>query len=387
MKAEPAGPDAEAVVYLDHAATSPLRAVALDAMLPWLTGAFGNPSGAHSVARKAKRAIEDARDEIAEFVGRHPLEIVFTSGGTEADNHIVAAAARRGGGIVVSAIEHHAVLEPAHRLAASVIPVTAAGTVDPESIQDLVAADTSLVSVMAANNETGAIQPLAEIARAVRKRAPKAWLHTDAVQAAAWLDLRDVAALVDALSLSAHKLGGPQGVGALVVPRAERVEALLQGGGQEREMRSGTHNVAGIVGFAAAARESAAQRDEVAVRVGALRDRLEAKVLADNADVRPTMGGGHRLPNNLHLCFAGVESEALVFLLDRDGVCASAASACSSGGAVISHVLAAMGVDPAWSRGAVRLTLGRETTEADVDRAAVALASAVARLRSSGGAL
>lgn len=378
--------DERDVVYMDHAATSPLRPSALAAMMPWLDGLYGNPSGAHFVARRAKRAIEDARDHIAGVIGRHPLELVFTSGGTEANNHVVRAAARSARGrIVVSAVEHHAVLEPAHDLDASVVAVDSDGRVDLAALQASLVGDVALVSVMAANNETGVLQPLADVARIVRRHAPTAWLHTDAVQAAPWLDVSELAENVDSMSVSAHKLGGPQGVGLLVVPRGLRIPPLLLGGGQEREMRSGTHNVAGIIGFAAAFVEAASERAATSAAVGALRDTLERSILERVDGVRRTLNANvERLPNNSHLCFAGIESESLVFLLDRAGVCASAASACSSGGVVVSHVLQAMGVPHEWAAGALRLTLGPQTSEREVRRTVESVAGAVDQLREAG---
>jgi cysteine desulfurase len=285
---------------------------------------------------------------------------------------------------VCSAIEHEAVLGPVGLVGGRTVPVDAHGTLDLDALEAALTPDTTLVSVMAANNEVGAVQPVGDVAEVVARRAPGAVVHTDAVQAAPWLDLRDLAAGAGLISLSAHKLGGPQGVGALVVRRGTPLRALTLGGGQERELRSGTHNVAGIAGFAAALRAVAASRPQTAARVAALRDRLAEGLLravpgtvetgVDGADRR------RRLPGTLHLCLPGIESEALLFLLDEAGVCASAASACASGAQQASHVLAAMGVPPEAATGALRLSLGWTSTDADVDRALSAIPAAIARL-------
>ncbi|HEY8545196.1 MAG TPA: aminotransferase class V-fold PLP-dependent enzyme, partial [Acidimicrobiales bacterium] len=239
-----APPDAPPVTYLDHAATTPLRPEARAAMLPWLGGAFGNPSGAHRVARAARQAIDEARDTIAALLGCAPNEVVFTAGGTEADNlAVLGVAAARPGPVVACAVEHHAVLEPVHAVGGVTCRVDRGGVVDLDALAAVLTPATSLVTVMTANNEVGTVQPLDEVARVVRGRAPEAALHTDAVQGAPWLDLGRVAAACDLVTVSAHKLGGPQGVGVLVVRRGTPLRARALGGGQERELRSGTHNV------------------------------------------------------------------------------------------------------------------------------------------------
>jgi cysteine desulfurase len=397
----------EQLTYLDHAATTPLRPEARAAMLPWLGERYGNPSGAHRVARAARRAVDEARDAVAEAVGCQPGEVVFTSGGTEADNLAVKGVhAARPGPVLCSAVEHEAVLGPVASVGGGTVAVDGWGVVDLDALAGALGPDTTLVSVMAANNEVGTVQPLAEVADVVRRRAPGAALHTDAVQAAPWLDLPALVAGADLVSLSSHKLGGPQGVGALAVRRGTPLQAQALGGGQEREVRSGTHNVAGIVGFAAALRAVAASRDETAARVRRMRDRLAGGLLAaipgtvvtgepgplaagsrgdgPAGEAAPTPGsraGAGLLPGCLHLCLPGVESEALLFLLDEAGLCASAASACASGAQQASHVLAAMGVPAERSRGALRLSLGWTTTDADVDRALATVPAAVARLQ------
>jgi cysteine desulfurase len=282
---------------------------------------------------------------------------------------------------VCPAAEHHAVLHCVEHVGGTVVGVDAAGAVDVGALEEAVAAvQPSVVSVMAVNNEVGTVSPLADVAAAVRRAAPGALLHTDAVQAACWIDLPPVTALVDAVSLSAHKFGGPKGAGVLVLRDGCRVEPLVLGGGQERDRRSGTLNVAGIVATAVALSETVAEREEECRRVGALADRLAAGLSAVDG-VRETVPADRRVPGVVHVCVEGVESEALLFMLDAADVCASAASACSSGAMAPSHVLAAMGVEPGLARGALRLSLGHATAQADVDRALEAVTDAVARLR------
>jgi len=392
MTGVPAGPRPPA--YLDHAATTPLRPEARAAMLPWLDGGFGNPSGDHAVARAARQAVDEARDTVAALLGCAPNEVVFTGGGTEADNLAVrGVVAARPGAVLCSAVEHHAVLHPVEHLGGKTVAVDRRGRLDLDALADALDAhpDATLVSVMGANNEVGTVQPVAAAAGLVRERAPGAVVHCDAVQAAAWLDPAELTAGADLVSVSAHKFGGPQGVGVLVVRRGTPLQAQLLGGGQERELRSGTHNVAGIVGMAAALVAKAEHRAGEAARVGALRDRLAAGLLGaiDGAFETAVPDGGadrsHILPGTLHLGIPGVESEALLFLLDEAGVCASAASACASGAQEASHVLAAMGVPADPDLGALRLSLGWTSTPADVDRVLDVLPAAVARLRDAGG--
>lgn len=385
------------LAYLDHAATTPLRPEARAAMLPWLGERFGNPSGAHRVARAARQAVDEARDAVAEVVGCAPGDVVFTGGGTEADNVAVRGVhAARPGAVLCSAVEHDAVLRPVAHVGGRTVPVDARGLIDLDALAALLDErdDVTLVSVMVANNEVGTIQPVAAVAEVVRRHAPGAAVHADAVQAAAWLPLAERLAGTHLVSLSSHKVGGPQGVGALVVRRGTPLRPLMLGGGQERELRSGTHNVAGIVGFAAALQAAAAQRAGTARRARALRDRLaEGLVAALPGTVVTGVPGDHaagdddavtddaRLPGTLHVCLPEVESEALLFLLDEAGVCASAASACASGAQQASHVLAAMGIPAERSRGALRLSLGWSSVDADVDHALRVIPASVARLR------
>ena len=350
------------MTYLDHAATTPVRPGVAEAMLPWLTERYGNPSGGHAVARAARQAVEEARDELAEALGCQPREIVFTGGGTEADNLAIAGVGAR---VACSAIEHHAVLHAVRAAGGSTIPVTPAGIVDV----DAVPADADLVSVMLVNNEIGTVQPLAEVAGRAG-----GLVHTDAVQALPWLDVARLAAPADLVSVSAHKIGGPQGVGALVVREGVTIAPLLWGGGQERERRSGTHNVAGIVGFAAAVRALRAHPSDV-VR---LRDRLADGLRAAIPGCRETVDRSTTVPGILSLLFDDVESEALLVLLDQQGIFASAASSCASGAMEPSHVLAALDLP---ARGSLRLSLGWTSTDADIDHALSVIPAAVAQLK------
>jgi cysteine desulfurase len=361
-------------------------------MLPFLSGTFGNPSGQHAAARAAKTAIEEAREVVAAVLGARPGEIIFTGGGTEADNLAVKGAAHsarrrgRGDGVVTTAVEHHAVLHSVERLEhegfrVAVVPVDAGGVVDLDALAGALDEHTAVVSVMLANNEVGTLQPLAEVAALVAERAPRAVLHTDAVQAAAWMDLATEAAPAALVAVSAHKFGGPKGVGALVVRQGTHVQPVIDGGGQERDLRSGTHNVAGIVGMATALAVAAERRAEEAPRVAALRDRLAGGLTAALPGTSVNGAAGRKLINNCHVTFPGVESEALLLLLDREGLCAAAGSSCASGAMDPSHVLAAMGIPRDRARSSLRLTLGWTSTDADVDEALAVIPAAVERLR------
>ncbi|MGI8686185.1 MAG: cysteine desulfurase family protein [Acidimicrobiales bacterium] len=370
------------LAYFDHAATTPLRPEALDAMLPFLTEHFGNPSGSHAVSRAARAAVDDARVTVAEALGCDPGEVVFTGGGTEADNLALAGVvAGRGGSVVCSAVEHHAVLHATAALGGRVTGVGPDGVVDLDALAATLDEDVSVVSVMLANNEVGVVQPLAEVATVVRRNAPNAVLHTDAVQAFGWLDVAALTKPAALVAVSAHKFGGPKGVGALVVRAGTHVEPILHGGGQERDRRSGTHNVAGIVGMAAAMRATVAGREATVARVGALRDRLADGLLAAVPGTVETGVRADRIAGSCHLRFPGIESEALLILLDDAGLCASAGSACASGALEPSHVLAAMGVPRDEALAGLRLSLGVTTTDDEVDLALKTVPEAVARLR------
>ncbi len=353
-------------------------------MTPWLTRRFGNPSGAHQVARAARAAVDEARDVVADFLGVEPGGITFTSGGTESDNlAILGAVAARPGPVVVSAVEHPAVIESARASGQEVriVPVDADGQVNVDGLRRLLDPDVAIVSVQLVNHETGAVQHLGGIARRVRKLAPRAIFHTDAVQAAAWMDLSVAAGDADLVSISGHKAGGPQGVGVLAARGHQQLRAIIHGGGQERELRSGTQNVAAIAGLGAAVAALGPQRQPAGQRVGRLRDDLSARIRQAVPDAVETAARGPRAPGHLHLRFPGIESESLLVLLDEAGVCASAGAACASGAIEPSPVLLAMGVDKTEALSSLRLSLGPTTAGAEIDAAVAAVTSAVTRLR------
>ncbi|MFT4298528.1 MAG: cysteine desulfurase family protein [Aeromicrobium sp.] len=351
-------------IYLDEAATTPVRRDVLEAMWPYLTGTFGNPSSRHEVGELARRALEEARRAVADFLGARPGEITFTSGGTESDNAAVkgiALASTRGNHVVVSAVEHPAVLESAAWLARQGFEVTElgvdeAGRVSPEALAAVLRDDTALVSIQHANNEVGTVQDIPALAAVAAERGVP--FHTDAVQSAGWLDL-DVTRLgVQALSLSGHKLGAPKGVGALFLARRTPAEPLLHGGGQEGERRSGTENVAAAVGLAAAVR---AERPDAAA-VAVLRDEFIERVLAGVREARLTGDPVNRLPGNASFVFPGRSGESILLDLERRGVVVSSGSACHAGSDEPSHVLTAMGLDREVAQTAVRFTFGTAIT-------------------------
>jgi cysteine desulfurase len=383
------------MAYLDYAATTPMRPEAVAAMQPFLSETFGNPSGGHAAARAAKTALEEAREQVAVSLGAETGEVVLTGGGTEADNLAVkggALAAREAGlgdGVVTTAFEHKGVLAACDRLEregfrVGRVAVDRGGVVDLDALAGALDERTVMVSVMLVNNEVGTIQPLDDVAALMRERAPRAALHTDAVQAVPWLDVAAATAAADLVAISAHKFGGPKGVGALVVRGGRPVTPLIEGGGQERGLRSGTSNVAGSVAMAAALRATERARDDDTARVRTLRDRL-ARGLSEsvpgcffNGDERRKVAG------NCHVGFRGVEAEALLVLLDRRGVSAAAGSSCSSGATEPSHVLEAMGVARDDALASIRLSLGFASTVGDVDVALEALPGAVEQLRPVG---
>ncbi|MFE6967428.1 cysteine desulfurase family protein [Agromyces sp. NPDC057679] len=376
------------MIFLDHAATTPVRREALEAMWPYLTGAFGNPSSRHGLGDEAARALAAARLAVAEVVGARPGDVVFTSGGTEADNLAVkglALASPRRRHLVVSPIEHEAVLESAaylarhHGFAVSEVAVDAAGLVSPEALAAVLRPDTTLVSVQLANNEIGTVQPVAELAALAHEHG--ALMHSDAVQAAGWLPLSLDALGVDALSLAGHKVGAPKGTGALVVRGRLPIEAVLHGGGQERGRRSGTENVAGAVAFATALRLAEADRVASCARVGSLGARLAARVLAELPDARLTGDATRRLPGTVSFVFPGTSGEAVLLELERDGVVCSSGSACAAGSDEPSHVLTAIGVPGELAQTAVRFTLGSSTTASEIEDAATAVVRAVSAVR------
>jgi cysteine desulfurase len=383
----------EPLTYLDYAATAPLRPEVAEAMTAVLAEPLGNPTGSHPAGQRARRLLEEARDEVADALGRPPADIVFTSGGTESANLAVLGpieAARLAGQeetvLLSSAVEHPAVRE-ACRAAAALgadareLPVDRAGVLDLSALVRALSSRITLVAVMTANNETGVLQPVRQVADAVHQRAPHAVVFTDAVQAAPFLDLRDACAGADLVSVSAHKLGGPVGTGALAVRAGVHLAARQHGGGQERERRSGTQDVVGAVGLAAALRATAAERDGAAL-VADRRDRLAIGLLDALPEAQRTVPTGiDVLPGHLHLCIAGVEREELLVALGAHGLCASGGSSCASGALEPSPVLAAMGVPADLAGGAIRFSLGTRTTDEDIERALRIVPDAVAALR------
>ena len=377
------------MLYLDHAASSPLRPQAWEAMAPFRNEDYGNPAGGHAVSRRAKNALEDARDLVADLIGADPLEIVFTGGGTEADNLAVkgtalAAAAR--GGVVTSPIEHDAVLASAGFVEGvgcplALVKVDADGLVDPAEVASHVTPRTAVVSVMMGNNETGVRQPIGQIAEAIRSVHPPAAFHTDAVQGyvSEQIDLGSLD--VDLLSLAAHKFGGPKGVGLLFVRSGTRLEPLIHGGGQELGRRSGTHNVMAVVGMAAAIQALESEREAFQARVAAERDAFEATLAGLVPDVVFTAAGAPRMVQTSHVRIPGIRNEVLLVRLDAAGVAASAASACQSGAATVSHVLEAMGMTPAVARECLRFSFGWSTPEGEGAAAARLVAREVEALR------
>ncbi len=369
-------------VYLDHAASTPMHPEAVEAMQHYMAAEFANPSGAHGPARSARRVIDESRDVVAEIIGCAPGEVVFTSGGTEGANAAVFGAVRRSGGrAVCPAAEHHAVLHCVEHAGGAVVPVTADGNVDIGALSaELVRGGVSVVSVMAVNNEVGSVNDMAAVSAAVRRNAPGAVLHTDAVQAACWLDLRGLWPHVDVLTLSAHKFGGPKGAGVMVIRDGTPLEPLILGGGQERDRRSGTLNVAGIAGTAVALAVTNSRRESEHARLDALRRRLVDGITSRVGCASRTVPLETSVPGVVHICFEGLESESLLFLLDERGVSVSAASACASGAMEPSHVLAAMGVPASRMTGSVRFSLGHTTTRDDVDTAVEAAVESATRL-------
>ena len=387
--------------YLDHAATTPMRAEAVSAMLPYLCGEFGNPSGSHLESRRARHALDAAREQVAVSLGADFGDVVFTAGGTEADNLAVvggwdavtdartsassSAAPLRA--IVCSAIEHHAVLRTCRDLAARSgldlreVPSDKDGVVDLDQLADTLGPEVGLVSVMTVNNEVGTVQPIDTLVELVRRRAPLAVVHTDAVQAVPWLDPASETAGADLVSISGHKFGGPKGVGALVARRGTPVRAVIHGGGQERERRSGTHNVAGVVAMASALGVTTAERGQTVARVRAMRDRLGDGLVAAIDGFTETGERAQRVAGMLHVLVAGVDGQDLVVLLDESGVAVSAGAACASGAVEPSHVLAAMGRSPEEASGAIRFSLGATTTDREIDHALAVVPRVVRQLR------
>lgn len=375
-------------IYLDHAATTPMRPEVLEAMLPFLQEQYGNASSIYLIGREARKALDGARDKVAGLIGASPREIIFTSGGSEADNLAIKGVAfalrDRGNHIITSAIEHHAVLHTCeylkkHGFDITVLPVDSDGLVDPVAVDRAITPKTILVSIMHANNEIGTIEPIAEIGRILRERS--ILFHTDAVQTVGHIPVNVEDLGVDLLSLSAHKFYGPKGVGALYVRRGTKLDPLIHGGGQERNRRAGTENVAGIVGLAKALELAVVEMDSSGQRQKELRDQLISEILEKIPHTRLNGHPEKRLPGNVSLCFEFIEGESLLLNLDMRGIAASSGSACTSGSLEPSHVLLALGLPHEIAHGSLRLTLGRDTSRADIDAVIDVLPGIVDKLR------
>jgi cysteine desulfurase len=393
---ESPGQQQDCLVYLDHAATTPMLGEAIAAMTAELAE-LGNPSSLHNAGRRARRVVEESREQIAESYGARPSEVVFTSGGTEADNLAVKglywvrrSASPRRRKVLITAIEHHAVLDSAQWLARHAaaevcwLPVDRTGLLSPDTLRAAIAPDpgaVAMISVMWANNEVGTIQPIAELASVARKyQIP---FHTDAVQAAGQVPVNFAASGVDALTITGHKIGGPVGAGALLLGRGIEPVPVMHGGGQERDVRSGTLDAPAIAAFAVAAQIAVKRRDEEAVRLAALRDELIERVITavPDAILNGAPPGPGRLPGNAHFSFPGCEGDALLMLLDAKGIACSTGSACTAGVAQPSHVLLAMGADEARARGSLRFSLGSTSTPEDVAALGSVIGEVVERAR------
>jgi cysteine desulfurase len=375
-------------IYMDYAATTPVHPEVVKAMLPYFTEIFGNPSSIHSYGLEARTGVEEARGKIAGFIGARPEEVVFTSGGTESDNFAVKGVAyaneNKGKHIIISPIEHHAVLEPCHFLekqgfSVSTLPVDKYGLVDPDDVKKALTPGTVLVSIMHASNEVGTIQPLSEISRVTREAG--VYLHTDAVQTFGHLPV-DVNQLgVDLLSMAGHKIYGPKGIGALYIRQGTRITPFMQGGGQEDGRRGSTYNVPGIVGLGKAVDIARQEMGPEAERLADYRDRL---ILGLQEKIEYLKLNGHprqRLPNNVNVSISFVEGEATLLTLDMEGICASTGSACSSESLDPSHVLSAMRVPAEEARCSIRFSLGKWTTEENIQKVLTALPQIIAKLR------
>lgn len=379
-----------AMPYLDYAATTPILDEVLEAMAPYQRQLFGNPSSVYGVGRDSKKGMEEARDLVAAAVGAQPAEIIFTGGGTEADNLALKGPAfklrSQGNHIITTAVEHHAVLHSAEWLEKQGFRVTFLGVdqnglIDLERLKSALTKETILVSIMLVNNEVGVIEPVAEAVKIVKENS-RALFHSDTVQALGKMKVNLDELGVDLASFSAHKIGGPKGTGALFVKRGTPIEPVLHGGGQERDLRSGTPNVAGIVGFGVAAQIAAKEMEQEAERLTKMRDQVQAGIKASIERVHVNAEHAPRIGNTLNVCIEGVEGESLLLMLDSKEVAASSGSACTSGSLDPSHVLMAMGVAPELAHGSLRVSLGRATTNDDIDDFLEVLPAIVAKLRS-----
>jgi cysteine desulfurase len=375
-------------VYLDHAATTPTHPEAAKAMLPYFTDVFGNPSSIYSCGREARGAVEEARTKVAELIGARSEEIIFTGGGTEADNHALKGVAyaneRKGNHIITTSIEHNAVLEVCKFLERrgfkiTYLPVDEYGLVAPDDVKRAITDRTILISVMHANNEVGTIEPVEEIGKIAREAG--VYFHTDAVQTVGHIPVNVDELKADLLAISAHKFYGPKGVGALYVREGTRLVSLMHGGGQEKKCRAGTENVPAIVGLGKAVELAGQEMGKEAERLAHLRDKLIKGLLEKIDNIRLNGHPTRRLPNNVNVSVDFVEGESLLLNLDLEGICASTGSACGLASPEPSHVLLALGLPPEQAHGSLRFTLGRENTEADVERVLEVLLGIVARLR------
>jgi len=373
-------------IYLDHNATTPVDPAVLEAMIPYFSSDFGNASSIHTFGQRARAAVETAREQVAALINARPQEIVFTSGGTESDNHAIFGVTASSGSahIITSSIEHEAVLNSCQALeklgvAVTYLGVSSVGLLDLDDLRKAIRPETILITVMHANNELGTIQPLAEIGRIAAEH--DIYFHTDAVQAVGKISA-DVGALqLDLLSLSGHKLYAPKGIGAIYIKGGTRLRQLLFGGHHQRGFRPGTENVAGIVGLGKAAELARTSLAEDTAHVAALRDRLEQGLLARVPDTRANAAGAPRTPNTSNITFSGIEGEALIIALDLKGLACSTGAACSSGAVEPSHVLTAIGLPGSQARASIRFSLGRNTTAAEIDAALEIVPAAVAQLR------
>ena len=377
-----------AIIYLDHAATTPVHPEVQREMMIYMSDFFGNASSLYRLGQASKKTIDKAREQVAMLIGASAEEVYFTSGGSESDNWAIKgtffANKKKGGHIITSATEHHAVLDTCEELQKlggelTVVPVDSSGTVDPDEVKKAIRPDTILISVMHANNEIGTVQPIAEIGKIAKEA--EVTFHVDAVQTVGHYPVDVEAMDCDLLSLSAHKLYGPKGVGAMYMRRGTRIHNLIHGGGQERKRRAGTENVGGIAGLGKAAELAGAELELAIERESGLRDKLRETIEANIPDVRLNGHPTQRLPNNLNMSFAGVEGESILLRLDRDGICASTGSACTTGSLEPSHVLMAIGLKHEQAHGSVRFTFGRGNIPAHVDYVAAVMAKTINQLR------
>ena len=376
-------------IYMDHNATTPVHPEVLDAMLPYFKEIYGNASSVHAFGREARMAMEEAREKVANFIGAQPREIIFTSGGTESDNFAIAGAAfqnvKKGNHIITSSVEHHAVLNTCkhletHDFQVTYLGVDRYGMVDPDEARNAITDDTILITIMYANNEIGTIEPLQEIGKIAKEKG--VILHSDAVQGAGKIPMNVDELGVDLMTMSAHKIYGPKGIGALYIRRGTRLEPLIRGGHHENSRRAGTSNVPGMVGFGKAVEVAASDMEEEGKRQWALAEKLKAGLQDQLEYVYANSHPTERLPGTMNLSFDFLEGESIILNLDMKGVAVSTGSACTSGSLEPSHVLIALGLPPATAQGAIRFSLGRANTEADIDYILEELPPIIRRLRS-----